>query len=306
MLGPLLFLLYVNDIPEQVECNISMFADDTKIYTAVKDIADLQRLQGDLNLLAKWANDWLLRFNVKKCKYMSIGPQSATSSYTIIDADNISHSLSRTDCEKDLGVWISSTLHPSVQCQKCYAKAMQSLATIKRTFKYITKESFNILYKTYIRPHIEYCVQAWSPYYAKDIDLLEKVQHRATKLLPQLANLPYQQRIQNLNMYSLYCRRQRGDLIETFKILKQYLDVNPINFFTLSPIHFTRGHDYKLFKFRSKLLVRSKFFTNRIIDQWNDLPYQVINAQSVIEFKNKLDTFWAAKGYGHHERPKAY
>ena len=125
---------------------------------------------------------------------------------------------------------------------------MQSLATIKQTFKYITKESFNILYKTYIQPHIEYCVQAWSPYYAKYIDLLEKVQHRATKLLPQLANLPYQQRIQRLKMYSLYCRRQRGDLIETFKILKRYLDANHSNFFTLSPIDFTRGHDYKLFK----------------------------------------------------------
>ena len=108
---------------------------------------------------------------------MSIGPQSAINSYTITDANNVTHSLSTTDCEKDLGVWISSKLHPSVQCQKSYAKAMQSLATIKRTFKYITKESFNILYKTYIQLYIEYSVQAWSPYYAKDIDLLEKVQH---------------------------------------------------------------------------------------------------------------------------------
>ena len=152
-----------------------MFADDTKIYTAVKDIADSQRLQADLDSLAQWAKDWLLRFNVKKCEHMSIGPQSAINSYTITsDANDVirSHGLSTTDCEKDLGVWISSTLHPSVQCQKSYAKAMQSLATIKRTFKYITKESFNILYKTYIQPHIEYCVQAWSPYLAKDIDLL--------------------------------------------------------------------------------------------------------------------------------------
>ena len=112
--------------------------------------------------------------------------------------------------------------------------------------------------------------------------ILEKVQHRATKLLPQLANLPYQQRTYpRLKMYSLYCKRQRGDLIETFKILKWYLDVDHSNF-TLSPIDFTRGHDYKLFKPRSKLLVRSKFFTNRVIDLWNGLPYQVINAQSVM------------------------
>ena len=131
---------------------------------------------------------------------------------------------------------------------------------------------------SYIRPHIEYCVQAWSPYYAKDIDMLEKIQHRATKLIPQLANLPYEERIQNLNMYSLYCRHERGDLIETFEILKQHLLIDSTKLFTLSPITFTRGHNFKLSKPRSRLLVRSKFFMDRIINQWNSLPLNVINA----------------------------
>ena len=85
VLGRLLFLLYINDILELVKCNISMFADDTKIYTAMKSIADSQKLQADLNSLANWANDWLLTLNVKKCKCMSIGPQLTTTSYTIID-----------------------------------------------------------------------------------------------------------------------------------------------------------------------------------------------------------------------------
>ena len=210
-----------------------MFADNTKIYTAVKSIANSQRLQTDLNLLARWADDWLLRLNVKKCRCMSIG-STTTTSYNLTDASNNQHNLSTTNCEKDLGIWLSSTLRPSVQCQKAYSKAMQSLATIKRSFKNITQDSFNILYKTYIRPHIEYCIQAWSPYYAKDIDMLEKIQHRATKLVPHLSNLPYKEQIQTLNLYSLYCRRQRGNLIETFKILKQYLSIDSTKFFTLS------------------------------------------------------------------------
>ena len=137
---------------------------------------------------------------------------------------------------------------------------MQSLSTIKRPFKDITKESFNILYKTYIRPHIEYCVQAWSSYYTKDTDMSEKIQHRATKLTPQLANLPYEERIQNLNMYSLYCRRECGDLIETFKILKQHLLIDSTKLFTLSPITFTRGHNFKLSKPRSRLLLDQSFY----------------------------------------------
>ena len=163
-------------------------------------------------------------------------------------------------------------------------QTLQSLATIKRSFKYVTQDSFSILYKTYICPHIEYCIQAWSPYYAKDIDMLEKIQHRATKLVPHLSNLPYKERIQILNLYSLYCRRQHGDLIETFKILKQYLNIDSKKFFTL-PTSNLRGHDYKLFKRRSQLLIRSKFFTHRVIDLWNSLPPHVINSQSVDAFK---------------------
>ena len=84
-------------------------------------------------------------------------------------------------------------MQPSTQCWEAYSKAMQSLATIKRTFKFVSKESFNILYKTYTRPHIEFCVQAWSPYYTKDIDLLEKIQHHVTELVPEVCNLPYEE-----------------------------------------------------------------------------------------------------------------
>ena len=137
--GPLLFLLYVNDIPSKWNAILVCLL---KIYIVIKNVADSHRLQADLNSLVDWANNWLLRFNAKKCKRMSIGPQLTTTSYTITDKDNTSHSLSTTDCEKDLGVWVSSTLHTSIQCQKSYAKAMQSLATVRRTFKYITKQSF--------------------------------------------------------------------------------------------------------------------------------------------------------------------
>ena len=90
-------------------------------------------------------------------------------------------------------------------------------------------------------------------------------------------------------------------MIETYKILKQHLIIDSTTLFTLPPINFTRGHNFKLCNPRSRLLVRSKFFTDRIINQWNSLPYNVINAQS-IDFKNKLDTFWTETGYGHITR----
>ena len=93
---------------------------------------------------------------------------------------------------------------------------------------------FIFLYKMYVRPHLEYCVQSWSPYLARDIDTLEKVQTRATKHLRGLAHLTYESRLEILDLYSLYCRRQRGDMIETYKILKRHYDLDPSTFFTLN------------------------------------------------------------------------
>ncbi|XP_072022805.1 uncharacterized protein B0403.1-like [Amphiura filiformis] len=140
-------------------------------------------------------------------------------------------SLEVIDQEKDLGVYITSDCKSSLQCAKASQKAMNSLRVIRRTFKYIDKESFATLYKTYIRPHLEYYIQAWSPTLKKDIITLEKVQRRATKLVPELRNLSYDERLEELNLYSLEQRRIRGDLIETFKILTGLENTDKDRFF---------------------------------------------------------------------------
>ena len=101
--------------------------------------------------------------------------------------------LSKCSEEKDLGIWYTSDLKPSTQCCKAVAKAMQALGLIKRSFKFISNESLPVLYKLYVRPALEYCAPAWSPYLLKDIDLLEQVQYRATKLITSIANLPYEE-----------------------------------------------------------------------------------------------------------------
>ena len=157
----------------------------------------------------------------------------------------------------------------------------------------------------YVRPHLEYCVQVWCPYLAKDIDVLEKVQRRATKLPHGLSQLPYQTRLIKLGLYSLYCRRQRGDLIEIYKLLHQYYEVDPSIFFTLNPTVITRGHEFKLFKNRSRLLIRHNFFSNRAVNLWNSLPRSVVSAPTVAVFKQRLDNHWQILGYGHDQRPMA-
>ena len=182
---------------------------------------------------------------------------------------------------------------------------MQVLGLLRRSFKLFSVDLLTFLYIMYVRPHLEYCIQVWSPYLAKDIDLLEKVQRRATKLLPSLFYLSYETRLERLGLYSLYCRRQRGDLIETYKILNGYYDINPTSFFTLSNTDTTRVHYRKLFKFRSRLLVRHIFFTNRVVNLWNSLPADVISAPTVALFKKNLDDLWRTTRYGHSQRPAA-
>ena len=107
-------------------------------------------------------------------------------------------------------------MKPSLQVQEAVAKAMQTLGMMKRSFKYLSKDSFLFLYKTYVRPHLEYCAPTLSPYLAEDIDTLERIQHCATKLVKSLSILPYEDRLISLQVQTLYCRRQCYDLIETF------------------------------------------------------------------------------------------
>ena len=118
---------------------------------------------------------------------------------------------------------------------------------IRRSFSYLNKDIALHLYKTLVRPHLEYCVQAWRPYLKKDIELMEGVQRRATKLVPSMRNYSYVERLKLFNLTTLETRRIRGDLIEVFKILKGYEDVNAQTFFELSQLC-TRGHSLNIGK----------------------------------------------------------
>ena len=298
VLGPILFVIYINDLPDIVSSTTKMFADDTKIYHKIDKNSNRgeETIQQDLNHLQEWSDTWLLRFNATKCKTMHMGTTNSRRDYHL--GDQI---IPKTDEEKDLGVIISSNCKPSMQCSKAAAKAMSSLGIIKRSFKYIDNNSFSILYKAYIRPHLEYCVQAWCPHLRKDINAMERIQRRATKMVPQLRHLTYENRMKSLGIISLENRRIRGDLIEAFKILKELDKVDPSDFFTLAQsTHATRGHQMKVYKpaLKKNLNCRKYFFTMRVINHWNELPTDVVNAKTVNAFKNRLDKYRNKVGYG--------
>ena len=286
VLGPLLFLLFVNDIPDELKCRVKMFADDTKIWNPIGKLQDEDMLREDLGKLEGWSNKWLLKFNAGKCKVMTLGHKFNTS-YTLDE-----NSLEKIHIEKDLGVWVSNDLKPSLQCSKAASKAFGVLASIKRNFTSLNKEGFTILYRTFIRPHLEYCIQAWSPYLQKDIQCLERVQRKATKMVKGLKKINYEDRLKILNLFPLSYRRVRGDMIEVFKILSGIENVEANTFFKLSVTTNLRGQSKKLFKNRARLQLRQNFFSQRVVSVWNGLPETVIQATSVSMFKKRLDKLW--------------
>ena len=196
VLGPILFLVYINDLEEGVIGKILKFADDTKLFTKTKTIGD------------KWSEQWQMLFNFGKCKCLHIGPGNTSMTYEMRGTI-----LSTTVKEKDLGVTMNANMKVSEQCRIAASKGNQVLGMIRRNISYKDKSLIVPLYKAIVRPHLEYCIQAWSPYLRKDIDMLEKIQRRATKLIPGLRDLRYEERLKECGLTTLETRRLRGDQI---------------------------------------------------------------------------------------------
>ena len=283
VLGPLLFIIYVNDIDDGITARISKFADDTKLGMNVADAENVERLQADLRKLGEWSDKWQMPFNVEKCKVMHIGHRNPQAVYSLKNS-----ALESTDMEKDLGVVITSDLKFSKQCIEAEKKAQRILGYIKRQFGYRNREIVLTLFNSLVRPHLEYAVQFWSPSLRKDIARLERVQARATKLIPSIRHKSYEARLEELNLFSLETRRRRGQLIEVFKILRGIDHVGNGDMFQLSE-GVTRNHGYKIELPRYHRDRCGNFFSYSICNEWNALPPEVVNSDSVEQFKRRLD-----------------
>jgi len=187
-----------------------MFADDTKVWRVIETDLDCDALQMDIDALLKWSDQWLIRFNPQKCKVMSLG-HSRQYNYVMADAAG-TFVIERTTEERDLGVIITDNLKPTSQCVKAAAKARSVgiLGVVRSYFKRLDPQDFLIIYKSFIRPHLEYCIQAWSPYQQKNICCLESVQRAATRLVRGFRNVPYEDRLHILGLTTLAVRRKRS------------------------------------------------------------------------------------------------
>ena len=220
VLGPLLFVIYINDLPEKIlNSEIFLYADDTKVFRRIKDENDCRKLQEDLNRMNEWSKKWLLRFHPKKCNLMRIGKTNIDTFQYTMDKD-----LNQIKVEKDLGVMIDQDLNFNEHFAEKINKANMMTGLIRRTFVALDEEIFKSLYVALIRPYLEYANQVWCSYKKKDAEAVERVQRRTTKLIPSLKDLSYEERLKKLDLPILAYRRSRGNMVETFKIVNGVYD----------------------------------------------------------------------------------
>jgi len=200
VLGPILFLLFINDLIERcaMYSEIYLFADDAKLFKHILSVNDQEKLQDGVDELYKWTTEWLLNLNISKCKVISFGRNvDTTSTYEISDKDT-DVLIERVDTIRDLGILIDEKLSFKEYSHDKINKAYRMLGLIKQNFKYLVTESFTLLSKNMVRSQLDYCSSVRSPYRKCDIEALEKVQKKATKILPQLKNLKYEDRLKSM------------------------------------------------------------------------------------------------------------
>jgi hypothetical protein len=292
VLGPPLFVVYINplDIYIKITAPIkSKFADDSKAGRAIKNADDHEQLQTAINQLVKWAEEWQMCFNTGKCSIMHFGHNNPRYSYTMDG-----QILKVSDTEKDVGVTITSSLKPSNHVNKAASKANQVLGLMSRSVHFRDRITWISLYKTYVRPHMEYAVQTWSPWAQKDIQTLEKVQERAVNMCSGLKGSNYTEKLVEVGLTTLADRRVRADMIQVWKIIHGKDRVDEKVWFERLEITSTRetratASGLNLAIPRTNLEIRRNFFSARVPIPWNNIPTDIKMATSLESFKRQYD-----------------
>ena len=295
VLGPVLFIVFIDDIDEAASLLdfMNKFADDTKGLKSIENVEDCEKMQQTLDKLCSWANKWGMKFNVKKCKIMHIGPGNPGHRYRMEGEE-----LVEVEEERDIGVVVSKNLKPSRQCQQAANTAGAVLRQVTKNFHYRDKKHFLKLYSQYVRPHLEFSVPAWSPWQRADILILERVQQKAIGMVSGLQGKTYEERLQEVGMDTLEARREHMDMAQLFKIIHGHDKVEVDKLFkrvahTGAAVTRRAADSLNLEQPRCRLEVRQHSFAVRVIDRWNKIDSKTKRLSHVKSFKRALRTQYA-------------
>ena len=288
VIAPFFFVLFINDLPRELVNVSKLYADDTKMFSQMVSKLSAAKLQVDLDSAFNWTQDWLLLFNTSKCVVMHYGQNNKKFPYFINGKQ-----LVVSESERDLGVIFNSNLKWKNQVITASNKANQMLGRIRKSFARFDRKLFRSLYLTFVRPLLEFAVPVWSPKLKSDCDSIERIQHRATKMVASIRNQPYESRLKSLDLTTLVERRKRGDLIQMYKIMHNIDKVDKSNRFHIITNQ-VRGHCFKYFKEITRQQHRDNFFFNRTANLWNALPNEIVQAPTVNSFKAGIDCWMSS------------
>ncbi len=288
VLGPFCFLVVINRLPIVIKnATIKLFADDCKLYFRIRSNVDHALFTADLCSLFEWAQSNGLTLALNKTVIMHLGYGNPCCEYTVHGID-----LVTTETAKDLGVLFSSNLKFTEHVASICKRAFSRVNLIFLAF-YSRKPSFLVqMFKTFVRPVLEYASPVWSPYLKKDIDLLERVQKYFTRRIPGITG-NYLERLEALKLIGaeleiLEFRRLEQALVTVYKIIHSLVELSFSDFFEWSKGKSLRGHSLKLCLPRTRLECRRNFFAVRIIAPWNCLLEETVTAHSLSIFKRHL------------------
>jgi hypothetical protein len=287
VLGPLLFTVFVNDLPDHVMFSeIALYADDSKVFKAISDNLSFQQFQSDLERIYRWSELWQLPIAALKCSVFVFGPSlnAPNPHYTMGNID-----LDYVDCVKDLGFMISGDNKFSAHCVMVAKKAQRVSSLIFRCFRNRNISFLLKMFNVYVRSIVESGTVVWSPYLLKDIKLIERVQRVFTKRLPGMSHLTYTERLEYLGLRSLEYRRIIFDLELTYKIIRNLSSLKFDDFFKYAPDSSTRSHSLRLALPTAMPRYLQNCFAHRVPRIWNALPNNVVSSPSLSTFKKRLE-----------------
>lgn len=281
VLGPCLFLAYINDLPNSIQSRARLFADDTIVYLTVKSKSSAESLQQDLHSLESWEREWSMEFNPDKCEVLRIHKKRTPIIYPYMLHNT---QLRSTDQSKYLGVTINNNLSWAPHICNITSKAKNTLRFIKRNIKTDNKQVKEIAYKTYVRPQVEYCSTVWHPWQKYLTYKLEMIQRSAARYILNDYNYTssVSKMIADLNWKTLEERRNQASLVMFFKISNGLVAVDHHHLTPTRNLNFLIPHSVTNYHANS--------FFPRSIRLWNNLPTYIQSSPNLLTFISRLDS----------------